>query len=85
VTREQFRLALGNFSKLALKSVSNTGVKGTSWFAQEGAIGSILDQGMLEKVCCVRSDTLSEKQSRRNEPVERRIDFRFGLAHHGRK
>jgi hypothetical protein len=35
---------------------------------------------MLEKICCVRSDTLSEEQSCRNEPVERQIDFRFRLA-----
>jgi hypothetical protein len=42
VTRQQFGLALRNFSKLALKTFSNTGVKGTSRLPQERAVSRIL-------------------------------------------
>ena len=82
MTREQFRLVLGDFGELAFKSFSNAGVKGTSSVAQKGAVSRILHQSVLEKVCCVWSDTLSEEQSCRNEPIERQINFRFRLAHY---
>ena len=72
---DQFGSALCNFSKLAFKSFSNTGMKGTSRLAQEGTVSRILYEGVLEKVSRVRGGTLSEEQSCRNEPVERRIYF----------
>jgi hypothetical protein len=83
VMREQLGLAFGNVSKLALKCFSNTGVKSASRLAQEGAIGRILYQGVLEKISRVRSGTLSEEQSCRDEPVKCRSDGRFRLARHG--
>jgi hypothetical protein len=38
---------------------------------QQSSIRGILHEGMLEQVCRVRRQTLPEKQTSLNEPVER--------------
>ena len=50
VTRQQFRLTLGNLRKLALKGFGDASVKRTSRLAQQRAIGGVLHQRMLEQI-----------------------------------
>ena len=77
--REQLRLVFGNFRKSALKTFSNTGVKGTSRLAQEGAVSRDLYQRVLELISGVWRYALPEQQPSRYKAVQRRLDVRFGF------
>jgi hypothetical protein len=48
VTRQQFRLTLGDVRELALEGFGNAGVKGASRLPQQRPIGRVPHQGMLE-------------------------------------
>jgi hypothetical protein len=50
VTRQQLRLALGDFGELVFKGVRDAGVKRVARLAQQRAIGRVLHQGMLEQI-----------------------------------
>jgi hypothetical protein len=50
VTRQQLRLTLGYLGELVFKGFSTSGVKRTSWLPQQGTIGRILNQCMLEQI-----------------------------------
>ena len=45
--------------------------KRTSRLAQKGAVGRILNEGVLEQITRVRRHALPEQQTGRNETVER--------------
>ena len=69
--RQQLGLVFGNIRELAFKDVGDASVERASRLAQQRSIGCILYQGMLEQISRVRSDTLSEEQSRCNKTVDR--------------
>ena len=71
VTREQLRLVLGDLRELALKGLDNAGVKRSSRFAQQRAIGRVLHQCVLEQIGRVRRHALLEQQTSSDETVER--------------
>ena len=48
MTREQFRLVLGNLRELALKSFGDAGVKRASGLTQKSAVGRVLYERVLE-------------------------------------
>ena len=73
VTRQQFRLVLGNLSELAFKCFGDAGVQRASRLAQQRAVGRVLHQGVLEQVGRMRRHALPEQQTCRNETVERRF------------
>ena len=76
VTRQQFRLALGNFGELAFEGFGNTSVKRTSRFAQQRAIGRILHERVLEQIGRLRRRSLPEKQTSGDEAI-RSADAKF--------
>ena len=80
VTREEFRLVLGDLFEFALEGLSDAGVKRTSWLAQQRAICNVLHQGMVEQVGRLRRRTLPEQQTGRNETVEYRSELRLRLV-----
>jgi hypothetical protein len=79
---QKFWLDFGNISKLTFKCRSDASVKRTSGFAQQGAVGGILYQCVLEQISCVRLRTLPEEQTCRYETPKRRLEFRLLLARH---
>jgi hypothetical protein len=83
--REQLRLAFNDFRKLVFKHFGDTVVEGAARFAQQRAIGRVLHQSMLEQISRMWRDALPEQQAGLNKPVQRRFQFRFRFAHHGRQ
>src|ERR1700675_2970318 len=81
--REHFRLALGDLRKLPFERVCDTRVEYASRLAQQGAIGRVLHQGMLEQIGRVRRHALAEQQTGPDQTVEFRAEFGLWLAHHG--
>ena len=69
VTRQQFRLALGDFGELAFEGFGNAGMKRASRLAQQRAISRVLHQGMLEQVARMRRHALPEQQTGGHETV----------------
>jgi hypothetical protein len=69
VPRQQFRLALGDVSKLAFKCSRDVSMKCSSRLAQQHAIGRVLHQDMLEQVGRMRRYTLPELQAGVKETV----------------
>ena len=63
VTRDQLRLALGDFVELVFQSFGDASVQRTSALAQERAVGRILHQAMLEQIGRVRRLTLPKEQT----------------------
>jgi hypothetical protein len=68
--RHQFWVRLSDLVELIYKSLRNTGMKGASRFAQQRAVGGVLDQCMLEQIIRVRWQALSEQQTGFNETVK---------------
>ena len=65
VTRQQFRLALGDLGELAFEGFGDAGVKRASRLAQQRAIGRVLHQRVLEQIGRMRRRALPEQQTRR--------------------
>jgi hypothetical protein len=70
--RQQIRLAFGDVRKLLFESVCDTRVECPSRLAQQGAIGRVLHQGMLEQLGRVWRHTLAEEQTGPDQTVEGR-------------
>ena len=67
---------------MAFEGFGDTGVKRASRLAQQRAIGRVLHKGMLEQVGRMRRRALPEKQTSRNETIERRSQLRLRLTRH---
>src|ERR1700720_940422 len=80
MTRQQFRLTLGNLREPALKRLGDASVKRASRLAQQRAVGSVLHKCVLEQISRVRGQTLPEEQTCINEPVEYRAEFLLPLV-----
>ena len=85
MVRQQFRLDLGDLGELALDAFGDARVKSASRLAQQGAIGRVLHQGMLEQIGRMRRRTLPEQQASGNETIERRSQLRLRPPYHCRQ
>ena len=85
VTRQQFRLTLGDLSELAFQGFGDASVQRAPRLTQQRAVGRVLHQGVLEQVGRMWRHALPEQQTSRNETVKRRINIGFWLAHHRSK
>jgi len=68
--RQQIRLGIGDVCELAFDGVGDTSVECPPRLAQQGAVGRILHQGMLEKVGRVWRHALVEQQTGSVQTVE---------------
>ena len=69
MTRQQFGLVLGNLGELSFQSFGNASVKCPSGFAQQRAVGRILNQCVLEQIARMRRYALAEEQTSGNKTV----------------
>ena len=63
MTRQQLRLGLHDVGELAFENFGNAGVKRPTRFAQQGAIGGVLHQRVLEEIGRVSAARPAEKIS----------------------
>ena len=83
VTRQEFRLVLGNVSELAFEGFGDAGVKRASRLAQQGAIGRVLHQCVLEQISRVRGTPCRNSKPAAIRRSSGRFEFRLWLAGHG--
>src|SRR5262245_1956903 len=81
MTRNELGLVLGDLRELTFEGFGDSGMKRTSWLAQQRAVSRIPYEHMLERVRRVRRVTLPEQQTSRNKTVKRRLQLRLRLAH----
>jgi len=68
--RQQIRLGLGDVSKLPFERVGDTSVECAPRLAQQGAIGRVLHESMLEEIDRMRRHALAEQQTSLDKTVE---------------
>ena len=85
MTRQKFGLVLGNLSEVAFEGLGDASMKCTSWFAQQRAVGGVLNQCVLEQIARVRRHTLPEQQTCPHKTVKCGLKFGFRLAHYARQ
>ena len=77
---EQFRLVFGNDGELGFEGFGDTGVKCASRIAQEGAVGRVLHQRVLEQIFRMRRLALPEQQTGLQKTINFRFEFPFWLV-----
>ena len=80
VTRDHFRLALGYFRKDFLDRLRDARMQIAARTAQQCAIGSILQQPMLEQKARSRRFATLEKEAGFDQPAESIVELLLGSA-----
>src|SRR6266550_4483872 len=70
VVRQELRLRVDGFREAILQGLANAGMQCLSSRAQQGAVGGVLYQRVLEEIGGLRCDTATEQQPGFDESVE---------------
>jgi hypothetical protein len=79
VARQQFGLVLGNLRELTFQRFGNASMKRAPRLPQQGAVGGVLHQRMLEQVAGMRWYALPEQQASGNQTVQADTNSASGL------
>lgn len=80
---QQLGSAFGDRCELRLERFRNARMDRSTLVAQQGAIGGVLHQRMIELVDRIRRDTLTKQQTGTNQPLQRGVEFGLLFARHG--
>ena len=83
VTRHELRLARGDFREFLLEGLRDPGMQRAAWPPQQRAVGSILNERMVEQIARLRWRVLAEQQAGAHQPIQRAFQFSFRLTRHG--
>ena len=77
---KQFRVLVGDIVILTFQNLCNASVQRSFRIAEQSAVGSILNQGMLEQIGRVRWGALPKKQAGCNKAIKRQMKFGLRLG-----
>ena len=83
VSCKQLRPAVGDLYELSLKRFSDTRMNCPTLVAQQGPIGGVLHQRMIELVDRIRRHALTKQQAGGDQPLEADSSFLLRFAGHG--
>src|SRR6516164_9585912 len=70
MVRQDLRLRIDGIQEFSFKDLTDTRVQFLSLTAQQGTVGGILDERVLEHESCLRRRATLDKEARVNEPTE---------------
>src|SRR5258706_6700556 len=73
--RKQFRLALDEIGEILLQYRGDAGVQFLASRAQQGAVGGVLHQGVLEQIRGMRRDAAAEEEPGIAQSAERGVEI----------